>query len=65
MEWEVWVSRYSFYIHNGYSSTVLIDFATIDSLHAFEIHISSGDEFDNVTIYPVLNYGITAEPYFK
>ena len=59
------VEEESFYIHNGYSSTVLIDFATIDSLHAFEIYISSGDEFDNVTIYPVLNYGITAEPYFK
>lgn len=50
---------------NGFSSTVFIDYATADSSHTFGIRVSSSDEFDNVTIYPVLNYGITAEPYFK
>ena len=34
------------------------------TLH-FYILVSSGDEFDNVTIYPVLNYGVTAVSYFE
>ncbi len=31
----------------------------------FGISISAGDKFDNVTIYPVLNYGVTAVSYFE
>lgn len=31
----------------------------------FYISVFSGDEFDNVTIYPVLNYGVTAVSYFE
>lgn len=52
-------------IHNGFSSTICVDYIISDSLDSFEIYIENGDEFDNVTIYPMLNYGITAEPYFK
>ena len=33
--------------------------------YTLKIMVSSGDEFDNVTIYPVLNYGVTAVSYFE
>ena len=29
-----------------------------------KIEIADGDKFDNVTIYPMLNYGTTAAPYY-
>ena len=29
-----------------------------------KIEIAEGDSFDNVTIYPMLNYGSTAAPYY-
>ena len=32
--------------------------------YLLKLEIAEGDEFDNVTIYPVLNYGTSAESYF-
>lgn len=32
--------------------------------YLLKLEIAAGDEFDNVTIYPVLNYGTSAESYF-
>ena len=51
-------------LYSGDSETFTINYADSQNYN-FYLSIVEGDEFDNVTIYPVLNYGVTAVSYFE
>ena len=45
------------------ASSVFISSGTTE--HTVKIFIPKGADLDNVTVYPMLNYGVTAESFYK
>ena len=54
----------SYKLYSGESKSFAVNYADGQNYN-FYLSIAEGDEFDNVTIYPVLNYGVTAVSYFE